>query len=145
MSEPVPPFAPERAVFPFPALVALAARAGLGGARETLTGALMAARLAAAMRGPRPLSVAARASRAAGARAWLGALSVPAKVRSALQRAFAASAGSDRLVMSDALSGVTDVTAIHLDRGARLELVRLVEGLRAAGPLLAGAPDEPVE
>jgi hypothetical protein len=145
VSEPVPLFAPARATFPCPGLLALAARAGLGGARETLLGALMVARLATGMRAPYPLPAAARAERAEGARAWLGAITVPAKVRAVLLKAFAVSAGSDRAAMAEALGGVTDITAPHLDRVARSELVRLADGLRADGLVLAGVPDGPVE
>lgn len=141
----VPLFAPTRATFPCPGLLSAAARAGLGGAREVLLGALMAVRLASGMRSPYPLPADARRARAEGARVWLGAISVPAKARAALIKAFAASAGSDRNVMADALGGVTDVTAPHLDRVARSELARLADGLRSDGPLLAGAPDGPVE
>jgi hypothetical protein len=141
----VPLFATTRASFPCPGLLALAARAGLGGAREVLLGALMAVRLASGMRSPYPLPTPARHARAEGARVWLGAITVPAKSRAALLKAFAASAGSDRSVMADALGGVTDITAPHLDRVARSELVRLADDLRAEGVLLAGAPDGPVE
>ena len=145
VSETVPPFAPRRATFPCPGLLALAARAGLGGAREVLLGAVMAARLASGMRSPYPLPSEARQSRADGARIWLGAITVPAKARAALLRAFAASAGTDRGVIADALGAVTDVTASHLDRVARSELVRLADDLRADDLLLAGTPDRPVE
>lgn len=143
--ETVPLFAPTRATFPCPGLLAVAARAGLGGAREVLLGALMAVRLAAGMRSPYPLPATARQARAEGARVWLGAISVPAKARAALLKAYAASSGTDRNVMADALGGVTDVTAPHLDRVARSELTRLADVLRADGPVLAGAPDGPVE
>ena len=146
---PVPETSPlvaaTRATFPCPRLLSAAARAGLGGAREVLLGAWMAARLASGMRAPHPLSAAARHSRAEGARVWLGAITVPAKARAALLRSFAASAGNDRTLMAEALGGVTDVTAPHLDRVARSELTRLADDLRADGPVLAGAPDGPVE
>jgi len=140
-----PPFAPVRATFPCPALIAAAARAPLGGARESLMGGVMAARLACAMRAPFPLVATARAARAEAARAWLGAITVPAKTRTALLRAFAASAGEDLAQVADALGQVTEVTAPHLDRGARSELMRLIEGLRTEAALLAALRDGPVE
>jgi hypothetical protein len=140
-----PPFAPTRALFPFPGLVALAARAALGGPREILTGTLMAARLATGLRTPHALPAATRRARAEGAKAWLVALTMPAKVRSALQRAFLASAGENRESLAEALAQVTDVTAPHLDRHARSDLVRLVEALRLDGAMLAEATDRPVE
>jgi hypothetical protein len=145
VSDVQPPFAPARAQFPAPGLAAAAARAPLGGPREALIGALMAARLALGMRPPHPLPAAVRRLRAEHASTWLGALTLPAKVRSALLKAYAASATSDRHVMADALVGVTDVTAPHLDRVARSDLVRLGESLRRDSGLLAGVADRPVE
>lgn len=118
-----------------------AARAALGGARESLLGSVMAVRLATGMRRPFPLAAPVRTSRAEAARAWLGAITVPAKTRSVLLRAFAASAGSDLSQAADALVQVTEVTSPHLDRGARSELTRLIEGLRSESALLAGAGD----
>lgn len=145
VAESVPPFAPARAVFPCPRLLALAARAALGGARETLLGAVMAARLLSAMRLPRPVEPEARRARAEAARLWLGALTLPARARGVLVRAFAASATEDRGAAADAVAAVTEVTAPHLDRAARSELTQLADGLRADAGLLAGAPDGPVE
>ena len=140
-----PPFAPARATFPCPALMAAAARAPLGGVRESLLGDVMAVRLASAMRPPFPVAAVARAQRAEAARVWLGALTVPAKTRTVLLRAFAASAGNDLSQVADSIAQVTEVTAPHLDRGARSELVRLIEGLRAAPAALAEAREGPVE
>lgn len=145
MPEAIPLFAPARPTFPCPGLLALAARGGLGGARETLLGAVMVVRLASGMRGPYPLSEEARRARAEGARAWLGAITLPVRARTVLLKAFAASALNDRGVMADAVGGVTDVTAPHLDRVARSELVRLRDALRSEGLVLAGGPSAPVE
>ncbi len=145
MPDALPPFAPARARFPAPGLVSAAARAPWGGAREALLGALMAVRLASGMRPPHPLPAAVRRARAAQATQWLTALTLPSKLRAALQKAFAASAGSNRLAMADALTAVTDITASHLDRVARLELLRLGESLRQDGGLLAAPADRPVE
>ena len=130
MTDAVPPFALPRALPPCPALVALAARASIGGARETLLGAVMAVRLLEGLCPPYPLPRAARAMRAEAARLWLGALTLPARPRSALLRAFAASAIDDRGAAADALAAVTDITAPHLDRASRSELARLGERLR---------------
>ena len=140
-----PPFAPVRATFSCPALLALSARAALGGAREALLGAVMAVRLVSGLRPPFPLPAAVRGARADAARAWLGALTVPAKTRTALLRAYATSSGDDLAGAADALAGVTDVTAPHLNRSARSELVRLSERLRAESVLLAGTREHPVE
>lgn len=140
-----PPFAPPRALFACPGLAALAAKAPLGGPRESLTGALMAARLAAGMGAPHPLTAATRRARAENAKSWIAALTMPSKVRAALVRAFVVSTGEDRAAMAESLVHVTDVTALHLDRHARSDLVRLGESLCRDGTLLAEAADRPVE
>jgi len=145
VSDATPPFAPPRAVFPFPALAAQAAKAALGGQREALLGTLMVARLASGMRGPYPMLTEARRLRAAGARGWLTALAVPTKLRSALQKALSASGEEDRAAMADSLEGVTDITASQLDRVARSELTRLIVGLRTEAGALAGVAHPPVE
>lgn len=141
MPEAPTPFAPVRALFPFPGLAAAAARAPLGGAREALTGALMVARLAQGMRLPHPLAVDLRRTRADRAKDWLSAFTLPAKTKTALLRGIAASAQGDRTVMAETLGGVTDVTAGYLDRVARSELARLAESLRQDAAVLAGAPE----
>jgi hypothetical protein len=140
-----PPFAPARATFPCPALLGLSAKASLGGAREALLGAVMAARLATGMRAPFPLPTGARVARADGAKSWIGAITMPTKVRTVLLKAFVTSATDDREAMAVALDAVMDVTAPHLDRVARSELARLAAALRGDGILLAGPPDAPVE
>ncbi len=145
MPDEVPPFAPERATFPCPALLACAARASLGGAREALLGAVMAARLASGMRPPCAVSASARAARAEGARQWLGAITLPARQRAALLRAFAATGGDEPAAAADAIAQVIEVTAPNLDRGARSDLGRLVDGLRGDARALAAARDRPVE
>lgn len=143
--EPVPPFAPPRAAFPCPALLTAAARAPLGGAREGLLGATMAARLASGMCGPGPLDRAVRVTRAEGARLWLGALAIPARTRAVLLRAIAASAGEEPAAAAEALAQVAEVLAPHLDRGARGELSRLSDALREVTPALAAPRDRPIE
>lgn len=135
------PFAPPRARFAFPGLAAASARAPLGGAREALAGAMMVARLAQGMHLPHPLPVETRRARAEQMKSWLSALTVPAKTRTALLRAIVVSAQGDRMVMVEALTAVTDVTAAHLDRIARSELTRLAEFLRQDALVLAGVPD----
>lgn len=144
MPDVAPPFAPQRAHFPCPALLALAARATLGGARESLLGVVMAVRLTEGLRAPTQLPSGAREQRAEGARQWLAALTLPAKARTALLRAFATSAANDLQGAAEALAAVTEVTAPHLDKGARLELVRLTEALRTEAQLLAGVRERPV-
>lgn len=141
MAEAPTPFAPPRALFGFSGLAAAAAQAQLGGAREALTGAVMVARLAQGMRLPHPLPLDVRRARAERMKSWLSALTVPAKTRAALLRGIVVSAQGDRIVMAEALGGVTDVTAAHLDRVARSELTRLAECLRQDALVLAGVTD----
>lgn len=143
--QPSTPFAATRATFACPALLAQAGRAGLGGPREALLGAVMAVRLVQAIRPPWPLDAAVRTARAEGARQWLVALTIPAKTRTALQRAFATSASGDPGAAADALDAVTEVTSAHLDRAARSELVRLVTALRSEAAQLAPVRERPVE
>lgn len=145
VSNTTPAFAPVRATFACPALLAAAGRAGIGGAREMLMGAVMAVRLASGLRRPFPLEPAVRSSRAEAARAWLVALTVPAKARTAFLRSFATSASGDLAAAADAIDAVTEVTAPHLDRVARSELVRLAAGLRADALELAGVRERPLE
>lgn len=108
-------------------------------------GAVMAVRLVHAIRPPAPLDPAVRATRAEAARQWLVAVTMPARTRTALQRAFATSATGDAATAADALEVVTEVTLAHLDRAARAELVRLVTALRAEAAQLAGVRDRAVE
>ncbi len=137
MPQPIPAYAPLRATFSSPALLAAAGRAGLGGARETLLGAVMVARLASGLRLPVPLSAPVRQSRADAARAWLVALTVPAKARTAFLRAFATTASGDLITAAEAVETVTEITAGQLDRVARSELDRISSGLRADAVELA--------
>lgn len=130
-----PSFAVAEPLFPFRALAAAAARAPLGGARESLTATLVAARLAVVACGPHALPAALRTARAAAARHWMGALTLPASVRGALVQLVEASAREEPAALSAALSAalakVTEVTAPHLDRKARLELDRLAREVAA--------------
>ncbi len=143
--QPAQLYAPDRASFACPALLAQAGRAAIGGAREALMGAVMAVRLVQATRPPLPLDPSVRAARAEAARQWLLALTLPAKTRTALQRAFATSASGGPAGAADALDAVTEVTAPHLDKAARSEMVRLVTVLRADASQLAGVRERPVE
>ena len=120
-----PAFALADSQFPLRALAIAAARAPLGGAREALTATLLAARLAAVAHGPHALPVALRGVRAAAARHWMGALTLPAPVRSALIQLVEASAHDEPAALSAALAKVTEVTAPHLDKKAHSELDRL--------------------
>jgi hypothetical protein len=121
----LPPYALAEPVFPLRALALSAARAPLGGAREALTAALVAARLAASAHGPAAIPPPLRTERATAARHWIGALTLTAPVRSAVTQLLDASATGDPAILAAALAKVTDVTAPHLDRKARSELDHL--------------------
>lgn len=128
----LPPYALPTHAFRFPALAALAGRAQLGGEREVALACLMAARLAAGALPDAALGHAGRAARAAGARAWFAAMTLPAAVRVPCARLVDASAGEDRGALARALDGVTAVTAPHLDPGALSELTELAAALASA-------------
>lgn len=120
-----PPYALTAPSFAFRALASLAARAALGGPRETALAALVAARLALGAAPPHALAPALRVARAEAARVWLTSVALPAPVRSAIGRLLDASGGNDDRAILASLVKVTDVTAPMLSRGARSELDRL--------------------
>lgn len=125
-----PPYALTGTEFPYRALAALAGRAPLGGAREAALATLLAARLAEAMLPPISLSVAVRRTRADGARHWLTSIALSSPIKAAVGRLVDVTATDDPHGAAMALIRVTEVTAPHLDRGARLELERLATRLK---------------
>ncbi|MEK0430408.1 MAG: hypothetical protein RL139_212 [Gemmatimonadota bacterium] len=129
---PLLPFAMARAAFPCPALLHAAAAAPLGGAREALVATVVAVRLAAAGLNPGRLSPAQREARADAARVWGSALPLPPRLRTALQRVFAASTGADPGVTADALESLLETLAPAPPEAVRQEVRRLTERLRAA-------------
>jgi hypothetical protein len=134
------PYALTSLHFPFPALVALAARLPLGGGREVALAALQMARLThdaapVALRATPPLGAAEREVRAAAARVWLASLALPTPVRNACIRCADASAGPAEGI-APALRAVLQATGAQLDAAAVRELEQLV---RALSPV-AGVP-----
>jgi hypothetical protein len=123
------PYALATPVFAFRALAALAGRAPLGGPRETAIATLIAARLVAGIVEPFPLLQPLRKARADAAKLWLSSVSLPATVRTSVLKLIDATTVDDRRIVAQALGKVTDVTAPHLDRGARSELERLAARL----------------
>lgn len=122
------PYALEPAVFPFPALAALAGRASMGGPREIALACLLAGRLVLeVLSGPGALTSDQRRTRAQGAKSWLGSAAIPAPVRTALGKLVEATAGDGSGPLKAALESVMTVTANHLDSAARLELARLAQ------------------
>lgn len=120
-----PPYALTAPAFAFRSLAALAARAALGGPRETALATLIAARLAAGAAPPVSLAPPLRVARAEAARVWLSSVTLPAPVRAAITKLVDASAGNDQRMIASSLAKVTDITAQLMTRGARSELDRL--------------------
>lgn len=128
---PLQPYALATPVFPFRALAGLAAKAPLGGARESALAVLVAARLVTAAVAPALLPAPARRKRADAARLWLSAVALPAAVRSAVGRLVDLSASEDVKAIALGVAKVTEVTAPYLNRNARSELERLATRLGA--------------
>ena len=120
-----PPYTLAAPTFAFRALATLAARAALGGPRETALATLVAARLAAGAAPPLDLAPPLRSARADAARVWLTSVALPPSVRTAIGKLVDSSAGGDHRTILASLAKVTDVTAQVLTRGARSELDRL--------------------
>lgn len=122
---PLPPYALAQPGFPLRSLAALAARAALGGPRETLLAVMQAARMAEGAAGLHPLPEAQRRARANAARAWLAALALPASPRQTISRVIEASAGSNRDALAAAWDAVVQLITPGADLGARAELRRV--------------------
>ncbi len=120
-----PPYTLTAPTFAFRSLTSLAARAALGGPRETVLATLIAARLTAGAAPPTTLAPPLRVARADAARVWLSSVALPAPIRAAIGKLVDASAGNDERAILASLAKVTDVTAPVLTRGARSELDRL--------------------
>ncbi len=127
------PYALASPQFPFPALVALAARLPLGGGREVALAALQMARLAhdaapLVARATPPLGAAEREVRASAARVWLASLALPTPVRNACTRCADATAGPAE-GLAPALRAVLHAAGAQLDATAVRELEQLVRAL----------------
>lgn len=129
MTPPAPPWTVSAPQFAFRALAQAAAKAPLGGAREALGAVLVAARLAQGHTPGRALPLPLLTERAAAARHWLGALALPAGLRSALLQLVDASGQGNDAGVRLGIQNVTEVTAPLLDRKARLELDALARQL----------------
>ncbi len=113
-------------MFRFPALATLAGRRPLGGDREVALAAFVCAHLVAGAASPVALGAEVRARRAAGARAWLAACTLPAPARAAFARVIDAAAQDDPATLRSALRGVLDVVGRTLDGPARSEVEALI-------------------
>ena len=127
-----PPYALATVSFRFRALAALAGRLPLGGEREVAMALFVGVRLADACHGTTSVPSAARKERAAGARQWLGAMTLPANARSAVLHLVDASASNDRGAIATAVDRVVTIAAPVLDVPSRAELKQLVAALVAA-------------
>jgi len=123
------PYALATPVFAFRALAALAGRAPLGGPRESAIATLISVRLVAGLLEPFPLSQSLRKARADAAKLWLSSVALPTAIRGPVLKLLDATTTDDRRGVILTLGKVTEVTAPHLDRGARSELERLAARL----------------
>ena len=127
-----PRFALAPTVFRFRALAALAGRLPLGGEREVAMATFVAARLAGGAVGGQSLTEEVRKARAAGARQWMGALTLPAATRSAVIQLAEASANGDREGLAGCVERIAAQAAAVLDVSSRGELRLLAAALRAS-------------
>ena len=123
---PRPPYGLGAPPFRFPALAALAGRGQIGGDREIALAAFALARLVVGVLPPTPLSAPARSARAAAARAWMAAISLPPAVRAPFTRLADATALNDSAALASALRATITAAASALDPAARAELDALV-------------------
>ena len=124
------PYSLDPLAFPFPALAAMSGRAPLGGPREVALACLLVGRMVAdAFEGSASLDAEQRRARAAGARHWLGAASLPGPVRAALVRLAETTGNDQKGPIQAALDSVIAVTANQLEPSARLELTKLAQAI----------------
>lgn len=126
-----PPYALEPLSFRFAALAALAGRAPIGGQREVALATYVVARLAHDAAPSRLLPIGVRTDRAAAARNWLAAVTLPQAVRPPLVRVIDRSAGESATAVAAAVRSVISVTASYLNPAARFELAKLADLLEA--------------
>jgi hypothetical protein len=71
-----------------------------------------------------------RAARAAGAKAWLGTLALPAAVRGSLAHCAQASGDAEPAAVGESLATLVQAAESYLDTQSRAELEGLAERLR---------------
>ena len=125
-----PPYALAAIPFPFPGLAALAARAPVGGDRETVLACITLARLAAAAAQPVELAPELRRERAEAARSWLATLPIEQRLRTLLQRGISATGSATAAEIAAELDVVREALDQALDTPAANDLLRLAERLR---------------
>ncbi len=128
----LPPYALAAPVFPFRHLAMLAGRAPIGGAREVALACFVAARLAADRAlGDQGSPAEARSARCAGAKAWLGTLTLPAAVRGSAGKCVETSAEGAIADVGRAIGGLTTAATGFLDHPSRAELHAVAAALGA--------------
>lgn len=115
--------------FPFPALAAYAAVAPLGREREIAMACLLGARLIEGALPPLDFSLAVRRARASGARGWLASHQMSARMRTAFERLYDATAGDSLSGVPRALRVLLEMASPRLDSASRAELAALLERL----------------
>ncbi len=125
----LPPYALGAPSFPFRHLAAAAGRAPIGGTREVVLACFVVARLAADSPGA-GLPAEGRAARAAGAKAWLGTLTLPVSVRAPLAACAEASAGEPSTSVAASVANLAEAAGSFLDAPSHAELDALAERLR---------------
>jgi hypothetical protein len=125
----LPRFALTSPVFRFRSLAALAARAALGGDRETVIACLQLARLCAGILPPYRLSRELTLERTEHTRNWLASVAVPSGIRSTAFGIFGGLTGYDRARLALAFEDLVKAAAGQLDEASRVELTALVHEL----------------
>jgi hypothetical protein len=128
-SVPRAPYALAPTPFPFPALAALAGQAPLGGPREAALACFMVARIVVDCVFEGTLGTDQNRARLQGVKHWLGAATLAAPTRAALQKLAESGVSGDREAARTALDSVIAVTANQLDPASRLELGRLAQAI----------------
>lgn len=123
------PYAVAPVAFQFRALTVRAGQLPLGGPREVVLAALLAARLARDAIAPTAPMIASRRSRATAARSWCSALTLPPGVRAAVARVIHTTELGSRADVCAAMEGVVAIVTATCDVPARAELKRLVLAL----------------
>jgi hypothetical protein len=121
----LPPYALAAPEFRFPALAALAGRRPLGGEREVVLAVFVCVHIVIGALPGSGISAESRARRAAGARAWLAAVALPAGARAPFARLIDAAAQDEAPTLRQALRTVLDTIGRTLDAPSRREVERL--------------------
>jgi hypothetical protein len=126
----LPPYALAAPSFRFRHLANLAGRVPIGGAREIALACFVAARLASDCVHDAGDDRTAQAARAAGAKAWLGTLALPAAIRNPVTRCAEMSVDGRAAAVGKELSALAQAAASYLDPQSRAELDALAAVLR---------------